>query len=274
MKGVNINIAVVAVLGVGIYTSALADAAKDIVAVGPVEFVENGSVTVLGRIFKMQETSGLVAGEKIAVHGALQADGSASNTWAESMGIYAAGSDEIFQTGVVSKVDLDSGHISVGSSDVDYTATLGASNATIPQVGELVAVEGTQPNAGGVIIGSSTYAGLTAVNAAMAGSASKVAAVVASMSGGTKTAAIIGGGNKPTAIIGGGNKPTAIIGGGNKPTAIIGGGNKPSAIIGGGNKPTAIIGGGNKPAAIIGGGNKPAAIIGGGMKLTAIVGGV
>jgi hypothetical protein len=193
MKGAYIKISIAVALATGAFAPVFAGVSNDVVAVGPLELVENDSVSVLGRDYKVQNTSGLVAGEKVAVHGALQADGSASNAWAESVGAYVPGSDVIFQTGIVTKVDVDSGHMTVGTLDVDYTSTLVASDASVPSVGELVAVEGTQPTENGVILGSGTYTGISAVSVASSKIASSIGAGKAGITG-TGTAGITGTG--------------------------------------------------------------------------------
>jgi hypothetical protein len=51
---------------------ATAQATDDIIAVGPVEVIEAGQITVLGQIYKTEDTAGVTAGEKVAVHGELQ----------------------------------------------------------------------------------------------------------------------------------------------------------------------------------------------------------
>ena len=115
---------VAALLAIGVGYSVSADTAKDVVAVGPVELVEASSITVLGRSYRMEDTGGIVVGDKVALHGAVQPDGSASNVWAESLGSYTAGADPIFETGLVTAVDVDAGQLSIGDSKVDYTAAL------------------------------------------------------------------------------------------------------------------------------------------------------
>ena len=219
MKGICKGIGAISILASGIFSSAYADSAKDVVAVGPVDLVQPGSITVMGRQFKIEDTSGISAGDKVAVHGALQADGSASNARADVVGTYVPGADTVYETGVVTKVDTHSGHLSIGDSDVDYTATLAAGSDAIPSVGQLVAIEGTQPTLGGVILGSTTTAGVTAVNVAIAGASRS-----ASYKGTTGTGrASISGSDSATSSISGSDSATSSISGSDSATASISG---------------------------------------------------
>src|ERR1700681_4069400 len=124
---ITIRYCVASLLAVGLLSAAHAESENtvaDVVAVGPVEFVEANSVTVLGRAYHVDDTVALETGDKVAVHGDLQPDGSVSNAWAEPMGTYVAGSDRVFETGVVTSVNETFGRLSIGESKVDYTAAL------------------------------------------------------------------------------------------------------------------------------------------------------
>ena len=134
------------------------------------EIVETSSVTVLGRSYHVDDTAGIVAGDKVAIHGSLLPDGSVAYAWAEGLGSYVAGSDSVFETGVVTSVNETTGRLSIGESEVDYTAALSEEGATVPTKGDMVAVSGVQPEIGGVVLGSTTRAGTAAVAMATPGS--------------------------------------------------------------------------------------------------------
>ena len=156
-------------LMVGLGCTANGETPNDVVAIGPLELVEATSVTVLARSFRINDTAGLVVGDKVAVHGTLQPDGSVMNAWAESLGAYTAGSDPVFETGVVTGVNESFGRLIIGDSKIDYTATLSGSGSAAPAMGEMIAVTGIQPTLGGVILGTTTNAGTTEVQIALAG---------------------------------------------------------------------------------------------------------
>ena len=157
-----------ALLIAGLGCAANCETTDDVVAIGPLELVEETSITVLGQAYRVDETAGLVAGDKVAVHGSLQADGSVKSAWAESLGSYTAGSDAVFETGIVTRVNETFGRLSIGDSQVDYTAALSEPGSSSPSVGTMVAVAGIQPESGGLILGTTTSAGATQVQVAMA----------------------------------------------------------------------------------------------------------
>ena len=197
-----------------------ADAVANVVAVGPLEFVQSNSVTVLGRSYHVDDAAGLATGDKVAVHGDLQTDGSVSNAWAESMGTYVAGSDRVFETGVVTSVNETFGRLSIGESKVDYTAALSEPGSSVPGKGDVISVTGIQPEVGGVVLGTTTRAGTTEVSMAIAG-------------GGMRGLAGITGSNRATAGITGSNHTAGITG--SNHTAGITGSNRFTLGITGSN---------------------------------------
>src|ERR1700733_14990016 len=160
-------------LAVGLASAAYAESAvgaADVVAVGPLEIIEATSVPVLGRSVHVDDTAGLSTGDKAAIHGSLQTDGSVTNAWAESVRAYVAGSDGVFETGVVTGVNESLGLLSIGDSEIDYTSALAEAGATAPTKGDLVAVTGIQPEVGGVVLGTTTRAGTADASMAVLGS--------------------------------------------------------------------------------------------------------
>jgi hypothetical protein len=247
---------VLAAMGAG---SALAAAdTKDVVAIGAVELVEATAITVLGRSYNVQDTTGIQSGDKVAIHGTMQPDGSVVNAKVEALGTYNAGSDQIFETGVVTKVDEALGRLSVDGTDIDYTASLSGVAVGAPAVGEVVAVTGIQPTLGGVVIGSTTHADAVAFQLAYRGLAK-----VGISGGGAGTVGISGGGAGTVGISGGGAGTVGISGGGAGTVGISGGGAGTVGISGGGAGTVGISGGGAGTVGISGGGAGTVGISGG-----------
>jgi uncharacterized protein YjbI with pentapeptide repeats len=241
----------------------------DVIAVGPLELIETQSVTVLGRSYKIENTNGLSVGAKVAVHGTMQSDGSAVNSWVETLGDYVPGSDQVYQTGAVNDVNTGLGRLTISGSEIDYTNSLSDPNSKPPEVGQLVTVYGTQPVAGGVILGDSINAGNEQLQAAYF-TGMRVAAV----KGGSVRAAAVTGGNYSSAAVTGGNLSSAAVTGGNYSSAAVTGGNLSSAAVTGGNYSSAAITGGNLSSAAVTGGNySSAAITGGNLSSAAVTGG-
>jgi hypothetical protein len=268
-----IRYGVSSLLAVGFVSAAQAEssagvegAVADVIAIGPLEFVDTNSVTVLGRSYRVSDTAALETGTKIAVHGDLQADGSVSNAWAEPIGTYVAGSDRVFETGVVTSVNDTFGRMSIGDSKVDYTAALAEQGASVPDKGDLVSVTGVQPEAGGVVLGTTTRAGTTEVVMAMAGGGTLG---LAGITGSNRSTAGITGSNRATAGITGSNSVTSGITGSNRATAGITGSNSVTSGITGSNRATAGITGSNSVTSGITGSNRATAGITGSNRTTA-----
>ncbi len=260
-------------LAIGLVSAANADSANgasDVVAVGPVEIVEASNVTVLGRSYRVEDTSALETGQKVTVHGTLLPDGSVTNAWAEPMGTYVAGADRVFETGVVTSVNESFGRLSIGDSEIDYTAALSEPGVAVPEKGDLVAVTGTQPELGGVVLGTSTRAGAAAAVMNVPGSGM---AGVAGIVGSNRATAGIVGSNRATAGIVGSNQSTAGIVGSNRATAGIVGSNRATAGIVGSNQLTAgIVGSNQATAGIVGSNQLTAGIVGSNQATAGIVG--
>jgi mucin-19 len=214
---------VAALLIAGLACSANCETTDDVVAIGPLELVEATSITVLGHSYRIDDTSGLVAGDKVAVHGSLQADGSVTSAWAESLGAYTAGSDPVFETGIVTGVNETFGRLSIGDSKIDYTAALSEPGSASPSVGAMVAVAGIQPESGGVILGTTTSAGATEVQVAMANAGSRAGIAVAGITGTSiRVAGITGTSSKTFGITGTSLGTAGITGTSSRTTGITG----------------------------------------------------
>src|ERR1700733_14748562 len=208
-----IGYGVATVLAVGFVSATHAESASgvaDVVAVGPLELIETNNVTVLGRSYRVDDAAGVTTGDKVAVHGDLQPDGSVSNAWVESVGTYVAGSDSVFETGVVTNVNETFGRVSIGDSKIDYTAALSEAGSFVPNKGDVISVTGIQPEIGGVVMGTTTRAGTTEVVMAIAG-------------GGTRGLAGITGSNRlVTKGITGSNSAAGITGSNSATMGITG----------------------------------------------------
>ncbi len=256
-------------LMVGLGCTANGETPNDVVAIGPLELVEATSVTVLARSYRINDTAGLVVGDKVAVHGSLQPDGSVMNAWAESLGAYTAGSDPVFETGVVTGVNESFGRLTIGDSKIDYTATLSGSESAAPAVGEMIAVTGIQPTLGGVILGTTTNAGTTEVQIALAGTGVRGGIAIAGITGTSRTTAGITGTSRTTAGITGTSRTTAGITGTSQATAGITGTSRTTAGITGTSQATAGITGTSRTTAGITGTSQATAGITGTSQATA-----
>jgi len=239
------SLSVASLLVMGLVSAANAessDTVGDVVAVGPVELVEASAVTVLGRSYHVDDTAGLETGAKVAIHGSLLPDGSVAYAWAESLGPYVAGSDRVFETGIVTSVNESSGRLSIGDSEIDYTAALSEQGATVPNKGDMVAVAGIQPEVGGIVLGATTRSGTAGGAMAMPGGAM---AGLAGIHGSNARTVGITGSNAGTLGITGSNAGTLGITGSNAGTLGITGSNAGTLGITGSNAGTLGITGSN-----------------------------
>ncbi len=223
--------------------AAAADASADVVAVGPLDSVAPTSVTVLGREFQTRDTYGLSAGQKVAVHGTLQADGSVSDAWVEAVGDYVPGSDLVYESGVVSHVNETFGTMTINGSEIDYTASLSSATASVPTMGQMVSVVGTQPSAGGTILATTTTADSAALK------------VVYTTGGNTRSLYTTGGNNRRKLYTTGGNAQSLYTTGGNAQSLYTTGGNANSLYTTGGNAQSLYTTGGNAQSLYTTGGN-------------------
>jgi len=270
-KAVRLTMAGLCIAGLGAPVAYAEDStlAADVIAVGPLELVETQSVTVLGRSYHTEDTSGLSTGAKVAIHGTLQPDGSAINVWVEDIGTYVAGSDKVYETGAVSDVNAQLGRLTISGSEVDYTNSLADPSAITPAVGAVVSVSGTQPVLGGVIVGDTTSAGSEQMRVAYFGG-TRAAAVT----GGNVSKAAVTGGNVSSAAVTGGNVSKTAVTGGNVSSAAVTGGNVSKTAVTGGNVSSAAVTGGNVSKTAVTGGNvSSAAVTGGNVSKTAVTGG-
>jgi hypothetical protein len=232
-----------ALLLAGLGCTANCETNDGVVVIGPLELVEATSITVLGQSYRVDDTTGLIAGDKVAVHGSLQPDGSVTSAWAESLGAYTAGSDNVFETGVVTGVNETFGRLSIGDSKIDYTAALSEPGAVAPSLGETVAIAGIQPESGGIILSTTTSAGANELQVALGNAGVRGGIAVAGITGTSiKTAGITGTSAKTVGITGTSAKTVGITGTSAKTVGITGTSAKTAGITGTSAKTAGITG--------------------------------
>jgi len=199
-----------------------------LVVVGPVEAYDAKHLTarILGQTVLFQHATGLSVGDSASVIGTINANGVIVATSVKNEGLYIPGSSAIFLSGRVQKVNASVGTVTVNGVTVDYTALL-ASNLVAPSVGTELAVGGTQPTIGGVVLAFGVNGGgNSAVTSGVNG-------------GGMTTSGVNGGGNKAVTlgVNGGGMTTSGVNGGGNSAVTlgVNGGGMTTSGVNGGGN---------------------------------------
>jgi Domain of unknown function (DUF5666) len=131
---------------------------------GPLEKVDAAldTVTVFGRDFVTDKASELAVGEIVNVYGSLQKDGSIANPVVEPTAQFGSGADPVFIKGLVTDVNGALGQMQVGGTTVDYTQQLASSEFAAPSIGQVIAVEGTQPLVKGVLLASDMGSNLIA----------------------------------------------------------------------------------------------------------------
>ena len=172
----------------------------DVIAVGPVDSVSASGreFMVLGRVFRSADMITLSAGEYVAVHGEMKRDGSISDTWVELLGIYVAGSDLVYEKGVITEIKPFLGQLTIGGSRVGYTASMYTANGAGPALGDVVAVSGIQPSSQSPLL----------VNSLMASADRARDALL--QGGGVRSASIQGSGVQSASIQGSGFRSASI----------------------------------------------------------------
>ena len=129
---------------------------SEILISGPLEHVDaaRDTVTVFGREFTTDRASELSPGETVNVYGSLQPDGSISDAQIEPTTLFGSGADPVYLKGLVTDANAALGQIKIGDTTVDYTQQLASGQFTAPTVGQVIAVQGTQPLVKGVLLAS------------------------------------------------------------------------------------------------------------------------
>jgi hypothetical protein len=217
------------VLGLSGGVNADTPQSNDLLAIGPAELVDATSVTVLGNSYRINDTTGIQVGDKVAVHGVMQPGGSVVYATVEVLGTYTAGADTVFEKGVVTSVDSVDGTIAVSGSNVDYTAALAVSGTNTPQIGDVVAVTGIQPASNGVVLGDTTQANPTQIMGVY--SHAKAAGVTGS---GAMVAGVTGSGAMAAGVTGSGAMAAGVTGSGAMAAGVTGSGAMAAGVTGSG----------------------------------------
>jgi hypothetical protein len=265
-----------------------AGAGRELLFSAPVQQIDTGAdkVTVLGLQFHAN-TAKLSIGEIVNVYGLLHKDGSIADTVVQGTQSFGANGDPVFLKGVVTDVDAALGRAKVDGLTIDYTSQLANSAFTVPSIGDVISIAGSQPAAKGVLVatatGDSAYeAGVnlegTRVDgfAAVAGSntAHGTGTGLAGMSGGgTSSAGMSGGGTNSAGMSGGGLGSAGMSGGGTNSAGMSGGGRSSAGMSGGGLAAAGMSGGGISSAGMSGGGTNSAGMSGGGNSAAGMSGG-
>ncbi|MCC7414142.1 MAG: hypothetical protein IT495_21170, partial [Gammaproteobacteria bacterium] len=204
--------------------------ADDVVAVGPVSTVSAGGqeFSVLGRSFHAKSPIAFVAGDYVAVHGVLQADGTVEDVWIEAMGRYVPGSDAVYQKGVVTEVRPFVGQFSIGGSRLDYIPVLATQPNAAPSLGAVVAISGIQPAADSVVLVDGLMAAADQVRDSL-------------MKGGGAQSALMKGGGVQSSLMKGGGVQSALMKGGGVQSSLMKGGGVQSALMKGGGVHSSLM---------------------------------
>jgi hypothetical protein len=177
---------------------------------------------VLGRVFHTADQITLSSGDYVAVHAEMKRDGSPADAWIEVLGTYVPGSDLVYEKGVVTEIKPFLGHLSIGGSRVDYTASMYAPSGAGPALGDVVAVSGIQPTSQSPVLVDSLMASADrARDAVLRG-------------GGVRTSSIQGSGVQSASIQGSGVQSASIQGSGFRSASIQGSGVQSASIQGSG----------------------------------------
>lgn len=165
-------VALSAALGAAAGVSAYADGGRELLLSGPIEQLDQGTgtVTVLGQKFKAA-TEQLTMGEVVNVYGQIASDGAITDSVVQGTQKFGTNGDAVFLKGIVTGSDPLLGRIEIDGVSIDYTAELGNTDFSLPAVGDVVAVAGTQPATKGVLVASSTGVAAYAVGAPAEGMA-------------------------------------------------------------------------------------------------------
>jgi len=132
-----------------------------VAAMGPIEsIVQNGdaaTLVILGQAFEIPvaDSAGFALGD-FAVAG----KGSANGATVYHVGsVYVAGVSGVRLKAPVTAVDGNLGTASLGAATVNYTALLSADPGAVPEVGESLAIAGTQPVARGLVLAGPSTGG-------------------------------------------------------------------------------------------------------------------
>jgi len=246
--------------------------ADDVVAIGPVDSVSAGGneFAVLGRKFDGGSFSALSPGDYVAVHAMTNPDGSLSDVWAEVLGEYVAGSDLVYEKGVVTELKPFLGQLSIGGSKVDYTASLYAGDAPEARLGGVVAVSGIQPAMHAPVIVDNLMASADRVRDSLLQSGGVRA--VSMQGSGVQSASVQGSGIRGASMQGSGVQAASMQGSGIRGASMQGSGVQSASMQGSGIRGASMQGSGVQAASMQGSGIRGASMQGSGVQSASMQG--
>ena len=245
---------------------------------GPVEQVNVKSATlvVLGQTYQIDPSTvirsqsgvpmsmaSLSPDMLVSIDGTEAANGQSTIRSVTSLSqLYVPGATHLFLTGIISS-ETPTGQIKVGKLTVDINSTLIGDTPPF-SVGNLVRINGTQPNPDGLFLAQSVGRFSTSLNTSLG---------VAG--GGVLSNGVAGGGASSNGVAGGGASSNGVAGGGASSNGVAGGGVLSNGVAGGGVSSFGVAGGGRKAITfgVAGGGASSNGVAGGGVLSNGVAGG-
>jgi hypothetical protein len=138
-------------------TTAWASNPSEMLLSGPIESVDGmrNTVTVLGHSVSLSHVDHLQVGQLVRVFGNLGGSAALGAAQLQNLGVFASGSEALYLKGRVTSVSPGLGRVTVGNAIVDYSALLAGGHFSVPGVGAIVEIVGTQPAGRGLVLASS-----------------------------------------------------------------------------------------------------------------------
>ena len=167
----------------------------ELVLSGPVESVDRAtnSITVLGHKFTTRDVSATALGRKINVYRSLEADRSLGSAILQYTPEYASSSDRVLVVGRVDAIDRGRGHVLVEGALVDYNSLLANATFSLPKLGAMIEVVGTQPGRTGIVLAGAISSAFSAPSSGQAVGTSSGGHAVGTSSGGHAVGTSSGG---------------------------------------------------------------------------------
>jgi len=244
-----------ACLANSVFAADEASSNQDLLISGPVERVDPalGSVTVFGRDFSTDKASEVAPGEIVNVYGSLQKDGSIADAVVEPTAQFGAGGDPVYIKGLVTDVNGALAQMQVGNTTVDYTQQLANSAFTEPSIGQVIAVEGTQPSVKGVVLASDVGSNLIAKASVANRGFSTLGTQGSGVRGlGTQGIGVTGLGTQGSGVRGLGTQGSGVTGLGTQGSGVRGLGTQGSGVTGLGTQGSGVRGLGTQGSGVTG----------------------
>ena len=255
---------------------------------GPVEQVNVKSATlvVLGQTYQIDPSTvirsqsgvpmsmaSLSPDMLVSIDGTEAANGQSTIRSVTSLSqLYVPGATHLFLTGIISS-ETPTGQIKVGKLTVDINSTLIGDTPPF-SVGNLVRINGTQPNPDGLFLAQSVGRFSTSLNTSLGVAGGGVLSNGVA-GGGASSNGVAGGGASSNGVAGGGASSNGVAGGGVLSNGVAGGGASSNGVAGGGVLSNGVAGGGVSSFGVAGGGRKAITfgVAGGGASSNGVAGG-